>query len=130
MRRNRCLALLAAAACAGSSGAAFASAFALMERNASGLGNAYAGAAAAAEDAGTVYYNPAGLSLLPRGRQFSPGVDAIRPSAKFRDSGSVASGSGIPIPTAQRPLGGSGGDAGDWNTTRGGWGASRRSSPT
>src|SRR5262249_54848745 len=46
---------------------AHASGFALMEQNASGLGNAFAGAAAAAEDASTIFYNAAGLSLLPKG---------------------------------------------------------------
>ncbi|HEY5898484.1 MAG TPA: outer membrane protein transport protein [Burkholderiales bacterium] len=112
MKKPLCLSLLAGAACA-ASGPAFGSAFSLMEQNASGLGNAYAGAAAVAEDASTVFFNPAGLTML-KGGQFAAGVDAIRPSAKFSDSGSVASGTGIPIPTAQRPLGGTGGDAGDW----------------
>ena len=37
----------------------------LMEQNASGLGNAYAGQAAAAENASTIYFNPAGMTLLP-----------------------------------------------------------------
>ena len=38
--------------------------FALQENNASGLGNAYAGGAAIAEDASTVWWNPAGMSRL------------------------------------------------------------------
>lgn len=113
MKKKLSLSFLVASACAASSGPAFGSAFSLMEQNASGLGNAYAGAAAAAEDASTVFYNPAGMMLL-KGRQFAAGLDAIRPSAKFGNSGSLPSGTGIPIPTAQRPLGGDGGDAGDW----------------
>jgi long-chain fatty acid transport protein len=32
--------------------------FALIEQNASGLGNAYAGQAAVAEDASTIFFNP------------------------------------------------------------------------
>ena len=48
------------AALAAISGASFGSGFQLMEQNASGLGNAYAGQAAAAENASTVFFNPAG----------------------------------------------------------------------
>ena len=40
-------------------GEASAAAFGLSEQNASGLGNAYAGAAAVAEDASTIFFNPA-----------------------------------------------------------------------
>jgi long-chain fatty acid transport protein len=89
------------------SGTAFASGFQLLEQNASGLGNAYAGSAAVAEDASTIFYNPAGMTLL-EGRQFSVGVNAIRPSAKFSNSASI-------MPTGITTVGGDGGDAGDWN---------------
>ena len=41
---------------------AFGAGFALQEQNGSGLGNAYAGGAASAEDASTVWSNPAGMS--------------------------------------------------------------------
>ena len=88
---------------------AHASGFALQEQNASGLGNSFAGAAAAAEDASTIYFNPAGMSFLPAGRQVVVGGDWIDLSTKFSDGGSVPSGFGTP---AQRPLGGDGGDAG------------------
>ena len=91
---------------------AHAAAFALIEQNGSGLGNAYAGAAAAAEDASTIHFNPAGMSLLPGGKQFAFGVDLINPSFKFGDNGSLASGTGIPVGAALRPLGSTGGDAG------------------
>ncbi|MCX7151224.1 MAG: outer membrane protein transport protein [Proteobacteria bacterium] len=66
-----------------------ASGFALIEQSASGLGNAYSGAAAAAEDASTVYFNPAGMSLLPAGKQFSVVGHYIIPSAKFSNGSSV-----------------------------------------
>ncbi|HXV06688.1 MAG TPA: outer membrane protein transport protein, partial [Burkholderiales bacterium] len=46
-------------------GASFAAGFALLEQNVSGLGNAYAGSAAVAQDASTIFFNPAGLTLLP-----------------------------------------------------------------
>ncbi len=49
---------------AGVSGSVAASGFALIEQSASGLGNAYAGGAAVAEDASTIFFNPAGMSRL------------------------------------------------------------------
>ena len=109
------LSIAVAGALATGASQAYASAFGLIEQNASGLGNAYAGAAAAAEDASTIYYNPAGLSLLPAGKQIVLGMNAIQPSSKFSDGGSLPSGTGIPgtVPQALRPLGGTGGDAGD-----------------
>jgi len=83
------------------SGAASASAFQLWEQSASGVGNAYAGSAAVADNASMAFYNPASLSQLS-GIQVSVGVAAVGPSYKFRnDGGSTASG-------------GNGGDAGSW----------------
>ena len=66
-----------------------ASAFALAEQGVSGLGNAYAGAAAAAEDASTVWWNPAGMARLPRGKHLLLGGHVIVPSTKFNNSGST-----------------------------------------
>ena len=84
---------------AGCTHLAHASGFALIEQNASGLGNAYAGAAAVAEDASTVYFNPAGMTLLPD-RQLVVAGHLIKPKAEF--SGTVTPAIG----------GGQGGDAG------------------
>ncbi|ADE12086.1 OmpP1/FadL family transporter [Sideroxydans lithotrophicus] len=84
------------------SGNASASAFALIEQS-SGTGNAYAGGAAAAEDASTIFFNPAGMSRL-NGNQVTVAGSFIQPSAKFRDTGST----GAALQTA----GGNGGDAG------------------
>ena len=39
-------------------GQAFAAGFALIEQSGSGMGNAYSGAAASAEDASTIFFNP------------------------------------------------------------------------
>ena len=105
--RKTALSLAVAGAFAGGASQAHASAFALIEQSASGLGNSFAGAAAAAEDASTIFYNPAGMSLLPGGMQVSAGLALINLSAKFSDSGSIASTSPAP-----RPLGNDGGDAG------------------
>jgi long-chain fatty acid transport protein len=88
---------------AGHAGLVHGSAFALQEQSGSGLGNAFAGGAASAEDASTVYTNPAGMSRLPNIQAAIAG-SLICPSAKFRDSGSQ--------PAAFQPLGGDGGDAG------------------
>jgi len=82
-----------------------AAGFALYEQGVSGLGNAYAGAAAAAEDATTVWWNPAGMARLPSGRHFAIAGTIIAPSTKFSNNGSInATG---------RTLGGNGGDAGN-----------------
>jgi len=104
--RKTALSLAVAGVFAGGVSQAHAAAFALIEQNASGLGNSYAGAAAAAEDASTIFYNPAGMSLLPAGMQVSAGLALINLSAKFSDSGSTP-GAG------PRPLGNNGGNAGD-----------------
>jgi len=69
------------------SGAAFASGFALLEQNLSGLGNSYAGSAAVAENASTIFFNPAGMTQL-KDREFSGGLAVIAPSFKFTDKGS------------------------------------------
>lgn len=68
---------------------AHASGFALIEQSASGTGNAFAGAAASSEDAATIFFNPAGMSSLPKGRQFAIAAHYIEPSAKFANSGST-----------------------------------------
>ncbi|MCQ9617791.1 outer membrane protein transport protein [Paenalcaligenes niemegkensis] len=90
----------------GATGAAQGAGFNLLEQNASGLGNAYAGSAAIAENASTIYFNPAGMTRLP-GVNVSAGITAIKPSFKFRDSGSTGPG-GLPIGSN------AGGDAGRW----------------
>ena len=58
------MALAVASTLGGASTLASAAGFALIEQSASGLGNAFAGAAATAEDASTVFFNPAGMSQL------------------------------------------------------------------
>ena len=99
-RVNRLAAGLALAGCASF---VHAAGFALIEQNASGLGNAYAGAAAVAEDASTIFFNPAGMTLLPD-RQWVIAGHLIKPKAEF--SGTVSA----PFPVT----GGEGGDAGGW----------------
>jgi long-chain fatty acid transport protein len=86
---------------AGGGNLAHAAGFALVEQNVSGLGNAYAGQAASAQDASTIFFNPAGMTLLPD-RQLVVAGHLIKPSAEFTGTVSPAIG------------GGDGGDAGDW----------------
>jgi len=86
------------------SGAASAAAFQLWEQNASGLGNAYAGSAAVADNASTVFFNPAGMTQL-KGFQLSAGVNGVGPSYEFRNEGST----GALLGTS-----GNGGNAGGW----------------
>ena len=84
--------------------AAQAAGFALIEQSGSGMGNAFAGGSAIAEDASTVYFNPAGMTYID-GTQLVGALHLIKPSAEFNNNGSIAG--------AGKPLGGTGGDAGD-----------------
>jgi long-chain fatty acid transport protein len=85
--RKAALAAAVAGTFAGASTGVQAGAFALIEQNASGLGNAYAGAAAVAEDASTIFFNPAGMSLIDRPQLVVAG-HVIAVSADFSGTGS------------------------------------------
>lgn len=77
--------------------------FALIEQSASQQGNAYAGASAFANDASTIYFNPAGMTRLPR--QLIAGAHWVSTSAEF--DGTATDPAGRPV------SGGDGGNAGD-----------------
>jgi long-chain fatty acid transport protein len=79
--------------------------FALIEQDVSGMGTAYAGAAATTDSLGTLYFNPAGMTRLP-GTRASAAVHLVLPSSEFRNDGSTFVVNGAPIP------GSNGGDAG------------------
>lgn len=85
------------------SGSAFAGGFALVEQNAIGAGASWSNAAAAS-DASTVFFNPAGLALLDR-PQAVAAAHLIGFDAEFQNSGSSVAGV-LPI------SGGNGGNAG------------------
>ncbi len=87
-------------------GQALAAGFALQENSGSGLGNAFAGGAAAAEDASTVWANPAGMAFIGT-NQVAGALHLITPSMKFSNGNSVAA--------TNQQLGGNGGDAGSLN---------------
>lgn len=85
-------------------GQASAAGFQLLEQNASGIGNAYAGSAAVAENASTIFFNPAGMTQL-KDREVSAGLSIVRPTFKFKNDGSS-------VGTLANA--GNGGDAGSW----------------
>jgi len=87
-----------------SSAPAFGAGFGLIEQSVSGLGNAFAGGAASAEDASTIFFNPAGLTHL-QDQQLILGAHIIDPSVKFHNENSIHV-TGAPL------SGGNGGDGG------------------
>ncbi len=72
-----------------------AAGFQLIENSAKGQGNAFAGAAATANDASTVWFNPAGMTKL-KNKQISVVGHIIVPDSSFSNDGSV-DGSGNPL---------------------------------
>ncbi len=104
MARGTNMKLISAAVLGLFSGYAAASGFQLIEQNASGLGNAHAGSAAVAENASTIFFNPAGMTQL-QAREASVGINAIKTSFKFTDQGSSVGFLGNS---------GNGGDGGGW----------------
>ena len=108
--KRHLIALAVTSTLGGASTLAPAAGFALIEQSASGMGNAFAGAAATAEDASTVFYNPAGMSMLS-GSQFVFAGHAIDLSAKFSNNGTsrAAGGGAVPLGPVS---GGNGGEAG------------------
>jgi len=75
--------------------ASHSAAFGIAENSALGLGNAFAGGAASAEDASTIWYNPAGMTRI-KGNQVVVGGHLIAPSFDFDDEGSTRA-NGTPV---------------------------------
>ena len=100
LRHSVSLALLGYCAVAQSSG------FALLEQSGSGLGAAFAGTAATADDPSTIFFNAAGLVYL-EGAQAAVMPSGVLISSEFNNRAS--------LPALGQPLGGEGGDAGGWN---------------
>ncbi|VAW74065.1 Long-chain fatty acid transport protein, partial [hydrothermal vent metagenome] len=84
------------------SSASLAAGFALIEQSASQMGNAFAGGAAFAGDASTVFFNPAGMTRLPA--QVVGGLHYVKPKGEFDGTATDITGGAI--------SGGNGGDAG------------------
>ncbi|MCX4190999.1 OmpP1/FadL family transporter [Methylophaga sp. OBS1] len=85
-------------------GTVSAAGFAIKEQSITSLGRAFAGSAAVAEDASTIFFNPAGLTYLDRS-ELDLGLNYIKPQSEFRDEGSTINGNPL--------TGGDGGDAGN-----------------
>ncbi len=103
---RKVLSLAVSSLALGVAGDAWASGFALVEQSVKQVGNAISGGAASAEDATTVFFNPAGMTRL-KGSQAVVGGHFIIPSTKF--SGSATTN---PLFGGAAISGGEGGDAG------------------
>ncbi len=99
MLKNLAAAAVAVAAAAVAANNASAAGFALEEQADGLAGAAYVGMGAAAQDASTAYYNPAGMTALT-GAEFEAGARYLGLSASFHND--------APLPQT----GGTGGDAG------------------
>lgn len=91
---------------------AFASGFQLSEQSASGIAVANAGTAAVAEDATTVYYNPAGMTYLPQGHSVSVATTVLDRRTHFTNDGTGGSVNNNPPFGLGRAIGGDGGNGG------------------
>ncbi len=94
------------------SSSASAAGFAIMEQSITNLGRAFSGSAAVAEDASTIFFNPAGLTYLDR-TEVAMGLNYIKPKSEFHNDGSaVPDFGGAGGFSGQALTGGDGGDAG------------------
>ncbi len=96
------------------SSTAYSAGFAIIESSASGMGTAFAGAAAVGEDASTVWFNPAAMSLLDDRSMISSAGHIILPTAKFSNKFSSVNPAltGGNAAAAQATLSGNGDDGG------------------
>ncbi|WP_404378790.1 OmpP1/FadL family transporter [Caenispirillum salinarum] len=84
---------LAAATAVGLAMEAQASGFQLKEQSAEGLGNAFAGSTAKAQDLSTIFFNPAGMTALS-GHQGQATTSYIIPRAEFEADSATFAGTG------------------------------------
>src|SRR5260221_1457781 len=89
-----------------------AGSFIINEQSVSGLGAAYAGGAAQAEDASTIFFNPAGIAFLPQG-EFQAGLHYIMPSGTISNNGSTINAPRTAFNGAKITGGNGGGDGVD-----------------
>ena len=80
----------------------FAGAFQLWEESAGSLGDYHAGGAAEADDASSIFYNPAGMSRI-KNQQFSFGVALIDLGIQFNGS-TYLYGTSTPLGTTTAPV--------------------------
>jgi long-chain fatty acid transport protein len=85
----------------------FAAGFAINEHSISGMGTGYAGRSSSADDASTVYGNPAGMSRLKR-EQVTGGVAFLDAKTDISDASSSPNGGsnkGDMVPFTSVPMG-------------------------
>lgn len=84
----------------------FAGGFALNEQSISGMGSGFAGRSSSAEDASTIYGNPAGMALLKR-EQVSVGAATLFAKSDISRTRSTFGGNedGDMVPTTTVPMG-------------------------
>lgn len=83
-------------------GQAEAAGFYIKEMSVTGLGRAFAGAPAAADDASTVWFNPAGMNSLSK-NELMANIHIISPVADLSDTGSTKSGVLLNDPNTYQP---------------------------
>ncbi len=97
-KKNWLMAGVAGLALVGVAGEASAAGFMLREQSSEYLGNSFAGSAAKASSPATIWYNPAGMTLL-HGHQIAGSLTWIAPQARFDGRGlggaSVSTGDAI-----------------------------------
>ena len=94
--RNILLLSVASLALISGSSAGHAASFYIQEQSVSGLGTAFAGAAADTQDASTVFYNPAGMTELEKTEVYA-GAHFLILDASFKNTGSTSGAISNPI---------------------------------
>lgn len=90
-RKSMKLPIFSAMMTLGCVGSAVAAGFQSLEQSASGLGVSYAGSAAVADNAATIFYNPAGLANL-NGINISTGIVGVNDQREFRGAAGHSGG--------------------------------------
>lgn len=92
--RGRTLGAAVSVLALGAASQAEAAGFYIKEMSVTGLGRAFAGAPAAADDASTVWFNPAGMNSLPK-NEAAANVHIIAPEANLTDTGTQKMTAGV-----------------------------------
>lgn len=111
MKLNTLAVLVPLAAGSLATGGVQAAGFQLQNQNGAGTGYAYAGSAAVAEDASTIFFNPAGMTYLEQGHHVTGALTVLDRSLEYSDRGSNGLRFAAP-PAPAYPLGDDGGQAG------------------
>ena len=106
MSKKRIVPMLMASAAIFGATELSASGFAIIENSASGMGNSFAGGAAIADDASTIWFNPAGMTRLDN--EMLAAVHIIMPEADYTDTGSTSALGGSLDPSNTDRSGGAG----------------------